>query len=389
MPGRPALALGSWGKIRTYPVLGAGGRPRAHRAITKYRDFDGVTRQVERSGRSAGAAETALKAALTAQGRTGRSSELTAADKFEKVSEMWLADIRDLVEDGKRSPGTLETYEGHLSRYVLPAFRSVRLGEFSVPLIDRFLVALRRSVGRSTAKSCRSVLSGVLGLAVRYGVLVSNPIRDATRLEGSAEKSPRALTSSERTALFAGLNGDAVASRQDLVDLTRFLLATGLRIGECLAVSWLDVDLGVGRVRIDHTVIRVKGHGLVRKSTKTEAGSRTLLLPSWAVADLSRRQALGVSLEAPIFPDSLGGLRDPSNTRRNLRRALDRAGFDWVTSHNFRKTTATLLDDAGLSARLVADQLGHARPSMTQDVYMGRKAVDARAAAALEGALGV
>ncbi len=96
-------------------------------------------------------------------------------------------------------------------------------------------------------------------------------------LHGSRAARRRVLvfTSSERTALFAGLSGDAVARRQDLVDLTRFLLATGLRIGECLAVSWLDVDLGVGRVRIDHTVIRVKGHGLVRKSTKTEAGCAT------------------------------------------------------------------------------------------------------------------
>ena len=59
-----------------------------------------------------------------------------------------------------------------------------------------------------------------------------------------------------------------------------------------------------------------------------------------------------------------------------------------MTSHSFRKTTATLLDQAGLSARVIADQLGHARPSMTQDVYMGRKAVDPRAVAALEEALG-
>ena len=67
---------------------------------------------------------------------------------------------------------------------------------------------------------------------------------------------------------------------------------------------------------------------------------------------------------------------------------MHRAGFDWVTSHSFRKTTATLLDQAGLSARVIADQLGHARPSMTQDFYMGRKVVDARAVAALEEALG-
>jgi len=47
-----------------------------------------------------------------------------------------------------------------------------------------------------------------------------------------------------------------------------------------------------------------------------------------------------------------------------------------------------MLDEAGLSARVIADQLGHARPSITQDVYVGRKVVDARVAEALEDALG-
>jgi len=107
---------------------------------------------------------------------------------------------------------------------------------------------------------------------------------------------------------------------------------------------------------------------------------------SWALADLQQRWARGVKLEDPVFSDSLGGLRDPKNTRRDVRAALDRAGFDWATSHSFRKTTATMLDEAGLSARVIADQLGHARPSMTQDVYMGRKVVDARVAEALEDA---
>jgi integrase len=59
----------------------------------------------------------------------------------------------------------------------------------------------------------------------------------------------------------------------------------------------------------------------------------------------------------------------------------------WITSHTLRKTNATILDDAGLSARQIADQLGHARPSLTMDVYMGRGANNRVAAAALERAL--
>jgi hypothetical protein len=57
--------------------------------------------------------------------------------------------------------------------------------------------------------------------------------------------------------------------------------------------------------------------------------------------------ARGVRLEDPVFSNFLGGLRDPKKTRRDVRAALDRAGFNWVTSHTLGKTTATMLDKAG------------------------------------------
>jgi integrase len=52
--------------------------------------------------------------------------------------------------------------------------------------------------------------------------------------------------------------------------------------------------------------------------------------------------------------------------------------------HTYRRTVATLMDQGGLSVRTIADQLGHSRISMTQDVYLGRRAVDESASAALE-----
>lgn len=66
--------------------------------------------------------------------------------------------------------------------------------------------------------------------------------------------------------------------------------------------------------------------------------------------------------------------------------AVETDALAWITSHAFRKTNATILDDAGLSARKIADQLGHARSSMTQDVYMGRRSRNSAAAAALDAA---
>ncbi|WP_233519971.1 tyrosine-type recombinase/integrase [Prauserella sp. PE36] len=79
--------------------------------------------------------------------------------------------------------------------------------------------------------------------------------------------------------------------------------------------------------------------------------------------------------------------RDPSNTRRDLRTARGTDGFAWVTSHVFRKTCATILDEARFTPRQIADQLGHARPSLTQDVYVGRKVANPATADALQEGL--
>jgi integrase len=95
-----------------------------------------------------------------------------------------------------------------------------------------------------------------------------------------------------------------------------------------------------------------------------------------------RRRKLASGGRGPVFPDSAGGWRAPSNTSRDLRYARGSEEFPWVTSHVFRKTAATELDHAGLTARQAADQLGHAKVSMTQDRYLGRRALDQAGAGA-------
>lgn len=54
-----------------------------------------------------------------------------------------------------------------------------------------------------------------------------------------------------------------------------------------------------------------------------------------------------------------------------------------ITSHTFRKTLATLMDEGAL-ARAAAEQLGHVHPSLTQDVYFGRGVASTAAANVLE-----
>ena len=132
-------------------------------------------------------------------------------------------------------------------------------------------------------------------------------------------------------------------------------------------------------------MVRVPDRGLIiQEFPKSVAGRRTIGLPTYVVDLLRRRQFEGHAsgnLDV-FFPRPSGRLRDPNNTSGDLRKVLDRAGFTWVTSHVFRKTVATRLDAAGLSARQIADHLGHKRPSLTEDVYMRRGLASPEAAAA-------
>lgn len=392
--GRPPLPIGTYGKIRSYR------RGSSWIARTNFRDFDGVTRPVERAGKSKAAAERALKVELQNRSRD-RTGSLSRDSRLSDVAEMWFKRMQQRADDGELAASSLDTYRRQLDNHILVGMGAFRLGEIDTPSVDDFLSAVKVNVGGATAKSCRSVLSGVMGYAVRRGAVVTNPVREAERLARAPQRQPRALTLPEREQWLGRLERDRVAVAKDLPDLTRFMLATGARIGEALAVSWDEVDLHPGEpnipgtVEIVWTLSRVRGRGLLRvPRPKTESSERLLPLPEFAVAMLRRRKrmaSLSREIEpgaaVPVFPHSSGGWRDPGNTRRDLRNARGSSEFAWVTSHVFRKTCATILDEAGLSARAIADQLGHARPSMTQDVYLGRKVVNPANADALQRAL--
>jgi integrase len=262
----------------------------------------------------------------------------------------------------------------------------------------------------------------MFALAARHDATAVNPVRDTSPIR-IQQKRARALTVTEANHLLERLHVSERARALDLPELVEFMLATGCRIGEACAARYgnnsegkLLLDLDAGTWEVNATIVREDGIGLfIQERPKSTAGWRVLALPPSAV-EMLRRRASQLRLKAPhgiVFGSPTAkALRDPSNTPGDLREVLDaidcptcrgtaripdgRGGskrcpdagpFAWVHSHTFRKTVATRLDDAGCTPREVADQLGHSKPSMTMDVYMGRNVVSARAAALLDRSL--
>lgn len=372
--GRPPLPLGTWGKIRTYQV-----GEKSWRAIASYKDFDGITRPVECMGPTETRAANRLRERLRDRVRRSGHGEIKPESKVADAAVLWLGE----VDDSDKAPRTKREYHRTWDRYLASAIGAVRLCDVRVSTVNRVIVEIRDRHGRGAAAHAKVVLSGIFGLAVRHDAVDDNPVREIESLGRKKRKKERLVNGKTIGPVLGVFHASADAERWDLVDMVDVLSGVGSRIGELLALDWeTSIDFDAGTIRFHGTVIRVTGEGLfVQDHTKSLAGMRTIRPPSWVMEILKRRYA--VSTSPWVFPSAIGTLRDPDNTRARFRRVVKGTAFEGLHPHDFRHYVAGKLDDAGLSAREIADYLGHERISTTQEDYMERGVVGENAAPAL------
>ena len=363
---RPPLELETWGRIRRMTVKG---KPTAR---AYYRDSDGVTRSMDRQGKTPADAERNLVKALK-QRLAPASEDLTGDTTIGDLATRWLESKTRLAE------GSVRIYKKAIDKHIVPGLGEVRLKEVSVPRLDRFLVALARSSGSGTAKTAHVVLSGMLSLAARHGAVRTNPMSDVPAPERPKR---RARAAAPDVAAVRGIldrfeQWDAGtepreaddrrprrARASDLTESTSMIVGTGMRTGELLALQWDALDLGARRVVVRRTIAQNReGKCFVQEFTKSEAGYRELDLPAEVIDMLMHRRV--ASYSAFVFPSSVGTFRHPNNYRTTWREALRGTGWEGTTPKSFRKTVATVVrDELGIEA--ARDQLGHEETKTTQ-----------------------
>ena len=365
---RPRTPIGSYGVINVREV-----QPGVWRARTLYRFPDGSRRQVERfrQGRTGAKARQALQEALI-DIATPVTGDVTRATRLEVLADAFLS----AKSASGRAPRTVDTYAHAIRSIIVPRIGDLRIEEATTGRLQAFVTTVAAEHGAGAAKTCRSVLSGMLGLAVRGDVLRSNPITSVESPRKRTSHASSALPLEEVPAFLAMLRSDAELRRLDLGNLFEFMLFTGCRIGEALALRWSHVDLEAATVTFAATVVRMRGLGLqLQEQTKSDASNRVIAVP---------REVVGLRLGAELDHAAATG-----NTEADWRANRDRLGYPKLTSHALRKTAATALDVGGASARAIAEYLGHKRPSMTQDVYMSRTVGSAATAEHLDRMFGV
>jgi len=375
---RPRTPISSHGVLNAAEIA-----PGMWRARTLYRFPDGTRRQVERvrAGKTGAKAVQALKAALVDITAPG-DAELKSSTSVAQLAAIFL---QTKVDAGKTAR-TIDTYRHQITKIVIPRIGDLRITEATTGRLQKFFTTVAKEHGHGSAKGCRSVMSGMFALAVRNDVLRSNPVIGVEGIKNTGTSSAIAIPLEAVPAFRKAIRADGDLKRLDIADLFDFMLFTGCRIGEALALRWSHVDFEKNTVRFAATVNRARGQGLIlQEHGKTASSTRTISVPSDVIDLLRRRERISEL----VFPSMLGNLRDTSNTEADWRAHRDRLGYPGLTSHAFRKTVATALDVSGLSARAIAEYLGHKQPSMTQDVYMSRNTGSSVAALKLGAMFGV
>ncbi|MDL9944268.1 tyrosine-type recombinase/integrase [Gordonia sp. ABSL11-1] len=380
-PGRPALRIGQHGRI-TRSDLGGN----SWVARCRYRDTDGVTRVVERrtppgtKDQYGAVAEKTLLDALDSRRPPG-AGEITS---MSVVAELLARHLDRLRDEAELSPKSIETYSDTI-KAVRKRFVGIRVHEATPGLLSEILRGIQRDHGDTRARHTRGLLKAVFTDCVLAGAIDANPVLQLGRQKRrTPAKGAPAVDQDAMIRAYKRVTTSGYCRRTDLRDLVLFLMGTGARISETLGVRWTDVDLDAAEVTFAGRVMRVTGVGLIRQEgLKNHAPSRTVALPPFLVAALKHRRETAAS-DTWVFPSTTGGLRDVNNCSKQWRQVRDRFGLTGVSSHSWRRTAATVIDEAGLSARVGADQLGHTRASMTADVYWRRNGVHSEAAQAIE-----
>lgn len=398
---RPPLSPGTYGEIKVREI-----EPGVWLARCQYRGEDGrMSRPGCRSHKSGPDAKKRLRDKLKEWTEAAAAGEISPETTFAEMSEWWMAEIQREADKGVRSPETPRQYRGYLNNWILPALGELRCRELEGK-VKRFDGVIQRVHDERTydaAKSVRTVLSGVCGYAVRHGAMKLNPIRSAARLARAPGEAKEvvALTDEQRDQLLDRLGvyagerdrdskgrrlGVRVLVWRDLPELAEAMLATGVRIGEVLALSADEVikEDGELAVVVNWHIVRVPKKGLQRlPGRKGGTPGLKLFVPSWSVPMFTRRK-LASGPGGPLFPSASGSWLDPSNTQGRLKAAIEGTELAWVTPHVFRKTVSDQLDQAGLTQSEIANQLGNT-VQVVEKHYRRKRPTNRKAADALEG----
>ena len=301
-----------------------------------------------------------------------------AIETYEALATSWWDSYKNTVKANTR-----KTQKVLLNNHVLPLFGGFKLDKLTTPLIQSIMnkLANNTNTGEVGAYLHYDKIHTLNKRILQYGVILqvipANPA-DNVVLPRNTQKDKKAkvkhFNNDELKQFLTYLDSLDNTKYNTYYDITlyKFLLATGCRINEALALSWSDIDLDNSVVHITKTL----NCEMELNSPKSKSGYRDIDIDQQTATMLKRYQRkqtqeawkLGRT-ETVVFSDFIKAYPSSKAASGRLRTHFKKAGVNNIGFHGFRHTHASLLLNSGIPYKELQHRLGHSTLSMTMDTY--------------------
>lgn len=292
--------------------------------------------------------------------------------KFGDVLDEWLALHKETVK-----PSTWQFIELRVNKHVRPYFKNMYVDKITLRQCQDFVNKTFKVAPVAYVYSV-SIVKNTLDYALRLGMIESNPMLYVIKPKKQATISDNHGNFYTKDELKKFLD---VAKNTDLKKYTlfRLLAFSGIRIGECLALTWHDLSYKNNTIAINKTLARTN-NGIKIQTPKTKASNRVIsldtetmqVLKMWQLEQRKQLLKLGINSmnkQQLIFSNTKNKFIIIPTVRLAIKQIAKKAGIYPITTHGFRHTHATLLFASGMDIKQVQARLGHSNVQTTLNIY--------------------
>ena len=297
---------------------------------------------------------------------------------YRELSELWLKNHKLEVK-----PQTYSQTVSELKTHLLPVFGNIRVEKITLPMVQVFVnkIANNPNLGSVSLKIILSINKRILKYAVKLQLITVNPADNIIvpkNKKNISQKKELKYFETNQLKQFKDYLDKLPNTFRNYYHKTLYdtLLATGLRIGEAVALEWSDIDLDNGYIDVNKTLVWSR---METNSPKSMAGYRKIPIDRNTVLMLRLYKArqhqcfiehgYGGKMAEHVFSNGLHAYPSREGLQKTLTKHLKLAGLPYLTLHAFRHTHASLLLNAGISYKELQQRLGHSTLAMTMDTY--------------------
>ena len=306
------------------------------------------------------------------------SNQLDMEKGDQTLNELWDNFIE--LKRGTIKPATLAQRKRMYDKHI----RNTRLGNMAIQNIKNsyvksFYKSLKKDLSPASIGFIQKMIYSAMEQAVTDRAIPSNPFKNAITdiAREATKKKKEALTDKEVEVL------EEISRHEHYGTLTRFLVRTGLRIGEVASLTWADIDesCSIIHVRRAFREYRDEDGNMIRtiEATKTDAGTRDLPITSEIKSILEERKAEKTqateNLEGYsgfVFCQTNGAIVSDKSFNRFLAKMSTKSIRipNGITAHMLRRTYATREVLNGTDLFLLMYRMGHTSLSITSKFYI-------------------